>query len=48
MVLSDAAASVAWWGAVGGFLGLLAAAAGAAFGRPEDIVATPRTVTTRV
>lgn len=45
---ADAAASVAWWSAIGGFLGLLAAAAGAAFGRPEDIVATPRTVTTRV
>lgn len=35
---ADAASSVAWWSAIGGFLGLLAAAAGAAFARPEDIV----------
>ncbi len=35
---ADAASSVAWWSAIGGFLGLLAAAVGAAFARPEDIV----------
>lgn len=41
---AEAASSVAWWGAIGGFLGLIAAAAGAAMGRPEDIVITERTV----
>ncbi|MBA3323834.1 MAG: hypothetical protein H0T41_00645 [Rhodobacteraceae bacterium] len=35
---ADAASSVAWWSAIGGFLGLLAATAGAAFARPEDIM----------
>lgn len=35
---AETASSVAWWSAIGGFLGLLAAAIGAAFARPEDIV----------
>lgn len=42
---ADAAASAAWWAAIGAFLGLLAAAVGAAFGRPEDIAFEPATAT---
>jgi hypothetical protein len=34
---AEAAASAAWWTAVGGLLGLAAAAIGAAISRPEDI-----------
>lgn len=36
---ADAAASVAWWSAIGGILGLIAAAAGAAMGRPDPTAA---------
>lgn len=42
---ADAAASAAWWTAIGGLLGLVAAAIGAAVSRPEDITwrGSPRT-----